>query len=385
MASAQPAKLGTMDGLARCVRLALAALALWLFLVSGCSQPEPWKVGFVGCLTGRLSDLGVAGRDAVLLAVEDINRAGGIRGRPVRLIVKDDQQKAEAALKADQELIDQGVVAIIGHMTSTMSLAAQPLINQAKMVMISPTSSTDKLSGRDDYFFRVMGSNIVSSGQLAGHAFKDAGVRRAAAIYDLSNRAYATGWLKGFKSAFEGLGGRIVTVKAFDSRQENDFTLLALQMLGSRPQAIVIIAGALDTAMLQQQFCRFGVALPILSSGWAMTEQFIQHGGRAAEGVLFSHSIESDSQKQGWLDFKTRFQEHFGYKPGFAAAHSYEAAMALFKALALAGSRQDLPRALVEIRNYEGLQGGFEIDSNGDAIRKRFLTVVKNGRFEVVK
>ncbi|MGM0427217.1 MAG: ABC transporter substrate-binding protein, partial [Thermodesulfobacteriota bacterium] len=91
----------------------------------GCDrEKEPIKLGFSGCLTGRLSDLGTSGRNGAILAVEQVNEAGGINGRPVELIVRDDRQNKAEALRVDQELMAEGVVAIIGHMTSTMSITA---------------------------------------------------------------------------------------------------------------------------------------------------------------------------------------------------------------------------------------------------------------------
>ncbi len=118
-------------------------LAVFIFsiLISagiGCEKKEnPIKVGFVGGLTGRLSDLGTAGRNGVILAVEEINSRGGINGRPVELITKDDKQDPELSLRVDRELVDEGVAAIIGHMTSVMSMAVLPFINEEKILMIS--------------------------------------------------------------------------------------------------------------------------------------------------------------------------------------------------------------------------------------------------------
>ena len=115
--------------------------------LTGCDNNKPIKVGFVGGLTGRLSDLGIAGRNGVIMAIEEINKAGGINKRPIELITKDDKQDPEVAVNVDKELIDEGVVAIIGHMTSAMSIAALPLINKKQILMISPTTSTNKLFG----------------------------------------------------------------------------------------------------------------------------------------------------------------------------------------------------------------------------------------------
>ncbi|MEW5815083.1 MAG: ABC transporter substrate-binding protein [Spirochaetota bacterium] len=124
-----------------------------------CTEKNPIKIGFAGGLTGIHSDLGIAGRNGALLAVEEITSAGGIKGRPVVLITKDDQQDPVAALKVDKELIDEGVVAIIGHMTSVMTMSVIPFINKSEILMISPTTSTNELTNIDDYFFRTLPAN----------------------------------------------------------------------------------------------------------------------------------------------------------------------------------------------------------------------------------
>lgn len=105
--------------------------------------------------SGRAADLGISGRDAAQLLVEACNRTGGIAGRQVQLIIKDDQQNPDVARRAVEELIDAGAAALIGPMTSDMARAVTPLLNDARLVAVSPTATTQLLSGLDDYFFRV--------------------------------------------------------------------------------------------------------------------------------------------------------------------------------------------------------------------------------------
>jgi branched-chain amino acid transport system substrate-binding protein len=163
-----------------------------LVLMVGCEREKPpVKVGFVGGLTGRFSDLGTAGRNGVMLAVEEVNSAGGMGGRTVELITKDDRQDPKTATEVDKALIQEGVVAIIGHMTSAMSIAAVPLINAEKVLMISPTTSTGQLTGKDDWFLRTMVPTGDLPRKLAEYAHDGLGPDRMAAIYDLANRAYA--------------------------------------------------------------------------------------------------------------------------------------------------------------------------------------------------
>lgn len=106
----------------------------------GCESKKPIKIGFIGGTSGRVADLGISGLDAVQLAVEQCNIRGGINGREIRLIIKDDQQDPAVARQAAQDLISEEVAAIIGPMTSDMGMVVAPILNDAKILNVSPTS-----------------------------------------------------------------------------------------------------------------------------------------------------------------------------------------------------------------------------------------------------
>jgi len=364
-------------------RLAVFIFSILISAAIGCEKKEnPIKVGFVGGLTGRLSDLGTAGRNGVILAVEDINSRGGINGRSVELITKDDKQDPEEALRVDRELIDEGVVAIIGHMTSAMSMAVLPFMNKEKVLMISPTTSTNKVTGIDDYFIRMMPPNKSETDHLARHAFKIMGLKTMAAIYDLSNRDYTEGYLNNFRDEFEGLGGKVIHVETFTSGKDVDFVKLAYLLLKPDPDGVLIVTGGLDAAMISQRVRMTGLKSPIFSCGWAMTADLIHDGGPSVEGVVFSQLLNRESRQKTYLEFRKRFEERFGEAPNFAAAHGYEAALALFKALSKSLDMEKLKDTILQQHTFEGVQGSFEVDKYGDPQRKRFLITVENGQFK---
>ena len=365
---------------------AIWVLSILLLAGIGCEKKEnPIKVGFVGGLTGRLSDLGTEGRNGVILAVEKINSSGGINGRPVKLITKDDKQNAEVTLRVDRELVDEGVVAIIGHMTSTMSMVALPFVNKQKILMISPTTSSNELMGIDDYFIRVIPPNKSETDHLARHAFNVMGLKKMAAIYDLSNRAYTEEYFNNFKEEFEGLGGKINHVETFSSGKSMDFVKATDSLLKQDPDGVLIATGAPDVAMISQRIRMNGSKVPIFSCGWAMTAALIHDGGPAVEGVVFSQLFDRESRQKTYLEFKKRFEERFGEAPNFAAAHGYEAALALFKALSKNADPQELKATILQQNTIEGLQGDFKVDKYGDPQRKRLLITVKNGQFKAAE
>ena len=178
------------------VRFAGAALLPWargalrlslpLAAAAGCGEKEPVLIGFAGGLSGRVADLGISGRNGVIMAVEERNEAGGMKGRTVRLVVRDDEQDPGTALRVDREMIGLGVEAIVGHMTSAMSEAAVPLMNETGTVMVSPTTTTTYLTGLDDFFIRVSATTREYASRMAGHLRTKRGIETVSVVIQVA-------------------------------------------------------------------------------------------------------------------------------------------------------------------------------------------------------
>ncbi|MBF0287031.1 MAG: ABC transporter substrate-binding protein [SAR324 cluster bacterium] len=365
--------------------LVIATMMLWMTALSGCEKKAPIKIGFVGNLTGRLSLLGTGGRDGTTLAVENINKTGGILGRKVELIVKDDRNDPEVVWQVDQELIDKKVVAIIGHMLSDMSLQALPLINQEQMVMISPTSTSNSLTGLDDYFFRIALPDKRQTDQLAQYAYHQIPLKKIAGIYDQSNQSFTEGWYHNFQSAYKKNGGMVTSTVTFTSGEKASYFSFAQQLLNSKPDGVVIVASALDTALLCQQIRKLGSRIPILSSGWAKAPDLLQHGGSAVEGLTLPQTHNEENPTESYLLFTKQFEKRFGKLPNFAAAGAYDAAQLLFETLSKNSDPNQLKQSLLTQHMFQGLQGEINIDQYGDAERQTFLIQVNHGQFKTIE
>lgn len=366
--------------------LFLVVLGLLSLRLQGCQPEKPIKLGFVGGLTGRSADLGVAGRNGVILAVEEYNNTGGIHGRPIKLLTRDDRQDPQIAAQVDRELIEAGVIAIIGHMNSTMSMAGLPVINEHQVLMLSPTTSTNQLTGLDDYFVRVVAPNKDPGPLfLARHALLTFDLHRMAVVYDLANYEYTKDFYRFFRAEFEKLHQTIVQVETFTSGISVSFMTLADTLLTRSPDGVLIIANAFDTAMLCQHLRKIRPEIFIMTTGWAMTADLIQHGGAAVEGIVSSQAFYKDSQARPFLEFKQRFRARFGHPPGFAATYAYEAATILLDAFARKGDPHRLKASILEQGIFEGLQGPIIIDQYGDAQRPNHLVTVENGRIILMK
>ena len=350
--------------------------------LSGCANRSPIRIGFAGELTGRQADLGVHGRNGAQLAVETINAAGGVAGRPIELVVRDDRGTPEGAQTADRELMGKGVVAIIGHMTSAQTVAGRSATEPAKMVLFSPAASTPELSGLDDFFFRITPTHLDQANILAQHVYHKRGLARIAVIYDTDNAAYAESYADAFAKSLESMGGQVVARISFASSRDPNLASLVTELRIANPAGLLIIASPLDTALLAQHTRLSGWNVPLFSSAWAQTEGLIQNGGQAVEGIEIMIAFDVNSQSAAYQKFKTRYQASFGHAPTFAAGEAYEVVLVLAAALGKTGGRAEgLPQALLKTHDFEGLIGKISLDAYGDVARTLFLVSIRNGEF----
>ncbi len=365
-------------------RFALVVLAGLLLIASGCSPPEPVRIGFVGGISGRGADLGISGRDGAQLAVEQRNQAGGVSGRPVEIIFRDDRQDPEIARRVVEELIELGVSAIVGPMTSAMGVAVVPIVNEHKVLMVSPTVTTEDLTGLDDYFFRVSSTTGYFSTRNAEYQLRAKKLRRMAAIYDLGNRSFSVNWLDNFRRTFVAGGGEIVTEVSFVSGGDEQYIELARRALTSGPDGILIIAKSVDAALLCQQIRKLDSAVPITLADWGATERLLELGGKAVEGVSVIQTFDRDSLNRRYREFRQAYLRRFNREPGFAGVYAFESAGVIFETLARMEKGKDLKQTMLAIPEFEGLQSSFRFDRFGDVSRPHAsISIVENGQFVV--
>lgn len=354
----------------------LAALAL---LASGCREQEPIRVGLVSGLSGRHSDLGVSSRNGALLAVDALNAAGGVGGRPIELVVRDDRQDPEVARAAVEELSRLGVVALVGHATSAMAEATLPILDRERVLMVSPTVSATTFQGRDDWFVMLYPSNAVSARTLVAHVAAEGKARRVAVLQDLSNALFATTWLEAFRGEVAAKGGAVQRVVSFTSGAAPSWGTLAAEALEDGPDAVLLIANAFDTAALAQQLAKRAPGVQLLGTDWGFTSDAVANGGAAVEGALFTLKVDVTSQAPRLVAFRRGYQERFGRAPDFAAVLAAEAVGVIADGLGRARTREALREAILG-RSYEGLIGPIAVDRNGDAQREVFIMSVRDGR-----
>lgn len=363
-----------------------SALAVALALAAGCSRPVPIPVGLVSGLSGRHYDLGISTRNGAMLAVEDVNRAGGIGGRPIELAIRDDRQDPETARRAVEELVQLGVVAILGHATSSMVEATLPIVNRERVLMLSPSVTSTSFRGKDDWLVMVSPSDAQAAERLAEYAARKGLARRVAAIYDRSNLAHSSSFHDAFRAAFEARGGQVTVSIPFTSGEVRSFQALAAEAIAGGPDGMLVIANALDSAMICQQVRKLDTRVAILGSKWGFTTDAISHGGASLEGAVTVQQADlGDEVTPALVRFKSAYSERFGRPADYAALQGYDAVLALAEALRRDATRAGVRRSLLAIGTFHGVQGDYQIDRFGDPTRRLFVMTVVGGAMRAVE
>ena len=354
-------------------------MAMAVTLAAGCQPADNVRIGFLGGLSGSLSDLGVGGRNGAQLAVDTLNAEGRDR---YELLVEDDRQDAGAARAAIASFAAHGASFAVGPMTSAMAVAAVPVADRLRLVLITPTATTDELSGRNDWFFRTAADAPTGARQLAQVLYQR-GARRLGVLMDASNRAYSASFGHAASARFRELGGKVAAEVDYESGPALDYADLAHRLASAAPDAVVLVDSPGEAAIVAQQLRRQDEHVVIALSPWGANVQFVQFGGRAVEGTIALQAGNLDSPLPRMREFARRYRERFGDDPTTPAAQSYEAVMLGTSALRR-GGRAALRDTLAVPGTWPGLDGDFALDANGDTSRQLHLAEVRHARFEAL-
>jgi len=362
--------------------LIVIAAAVILALLPGCEESRPVRIGFIGELTTRAAGLATSGRDGFLLAVEEINADGGIKGRKVEGLVVDARMHKETALHAIDKLAEGQVSAIIGPMTSQTAVTIVPTINHLKIPLISPTVSTNELSGIDDYFFRVYYTNAQAAQSLARYLTEQGKPRHIAVIYDLSNRAYTEDWVRYFQDMFEKQAGSKVTRIPFDFHSNTLYTDIATTAIEGNPDGILLLANAVDTAMICQQLAKLHAEPARYATGWSYSDDLIQFGGKSVEGLTIIQSADPNDPAPTMQSFVKRYKQRFRTTPNFPAVHAYDATRMILTIMREETDPDAIRSHLLNMESFRGLQSDLSFDRFGELKHPRLhFARIADGQF----
>ncbi|MGZ5450101.1 MAG: ABC transporter substrate-binding protein [Thermoanaerobaculia bacterium] len=338
-------------------------------------------VGVYGALTGDQAAFGTSTVNGVRLAADEINAAGGVLGRQVRLLVEDDQGRADEAASAVTKLITaHDVVALIGENSSNQSLAAAPIAQANGVPMISPSSTNPAVTEKGEFIFRVCFTDPYQGKALAAFVRNELKLDTAAILVDKKND-YSVGLAGVFRKELEGAGGKIVAEQSY-SGGDTEFRPQLTTIRAASPQALFIPGFYTEVGQIAIQVRDLGMNMPLVGGdGWD-SPAVIQIGGKAVEGSYFSDHYFVGDTRPVVQKFVDEYRRRHGKNPEATAALGYDALHIWADAAKRAGSidRKAVRDQIAQTKDYEGVAGTITMGPDRNPIKPVAMIKIENGQ-----
>jgi branched-chain amino acid transport system substrate-binding protein len=338
-------------------------------------------VGEYGSLTGSTATFGISTDDGVKLAVQECNAAGGINGRQIKLIAYDDQGTQQEAITAVTRLVQQDhVVAVLGEVASSLSLAAGQVCQRLGVPMISPSSTNARVTAIGNMISRVCFIDSFQGFVGASFARNKLNFDHGAILYDRS-QAYSNGLRGDFKKSFSKLGGKIVSEEAY-STGDNDYSAQLTAIKNAGPQFIYIPGYYTEVVNIARQARGLGLNVPLIGGdGWVSDE--LKNAGHTLDNCYFSDHYSQQDDRPEVKAFLQKFQAAYHQQPDSMAALGYDAANMLFDAMKRAKSLDgaDLAGAINATKGFPGVTGSITIDDHRNAHKGAVIQKLDNGEY----
>ena len=378
----------------RMLSLALAA-ALLVLPMTGCTQDggsgsdgDTIKIGGLAPLTGDLSQYGVAVNNAVLMAVEDINENGGVLGKQIEYLPEDEKGDITEALNAYNKLVSEGVVAIVGDVTSAPSKAVAKQANDDGMPIITASGTDAEITQTGKYAYRACFIDPYQGKLMATYASKELEAKTVAILYD-SGDSYSTGIADAFEATAKELG-MTVTNKEGYAHSSTDFNAQLTKIKSSNPDVLMLPVYYNDVVLILKQAQQQGLTCQFLGAdGWdGVVPQL--NGDTSVNDLLaksyFCSQYSASSDDPELQDFLTTYKEKYGIDANMFAVLGYDAMHILADAIERAGSTDaDAIIQAMSETNYSGLTGTTTFDEERNPVREAVITTFEDGAYKVLE
>jgi branched-chain amino acid transport system substrate-binding protein len=363
--------------------IAAAAVA-----VSACAPSrEPQKatlasdipVGVYAALSGSEAAFGTATVAGVRQAADEINAAGGVLGRKIRLIVQDDQGRPDEAVSVVTKFITADRVAvIIGENSSNQSLAAAPIAQAAKIPMISPSSTNPAVTQKGDYIFRVCFTDPYQGAALASFVTTKLGLKKAAILRDNKND-YSVGLAEVFESELTKRGGQVVITQSYTGG-DSDFHAQLTAIHQAAPEVVFIPGFYTEVGQIAIQARDLGITVPLVGGdGWD-SPTVIEIGGRSLDGCYYSDHYFVGEDRPAVKAFVAAVLKRLGKLPDANSALGYDALRLYAQAVKAAGTADParVRDALASTRNYQGVSGVITMGPERNPLKPVAMIKIEN-------
>ncbi len=341
------------------------------------------KIGSAAPTTGAIANLGKENENGARLAVEDINRHGLVVGGQkikLELVAVDDQADPRQGTQVAQRLVDDGVVAVVGHLNSGVSIAASRIYHDAQVLQISPDSTNPQFTQQGfNTTYRLVATDAQQSPVLAHYALQTLKAKKVAIVDD--STAYGQGLADQFSEAIKGGGAQVVAREATNDKAI-DFKGLITKIKGQSPD--VIFYGGMDATAgpFIKQAAQLGLKAKVLGGDGTCSDEVASLAGPAVDNLVCSIAGLPLSRMKAGPTFEKEYEKRFGTTVQIYAPYAYDSVMVIVDAMKRSGST-DRAKVLATARStdYQGLIGGIQFDGKGDVKNPRLtLYGYKDGK-----
>ncbi len=337
-------------------------------------------------LTGTTANFGISSVNGIKLATEEVNAAGGINGKQIELLVQDDRSDAQEAATIVTKFVTQDQVhAILGEVASSRSIAAAPIAQNAKIPMLTPSSTNPEVTKKGDFIFRSCFIDPVQGAAIAQFAAKTLNAKHAAIMVDRKND-YSTGLEEVINDVFTKMGGKIVATQSYQEGDQ-DFNAQLTSLKGANPEVIFVPGYYNDVGLIAKQARDKGITVPLIGGdGWDST-QLYAIGGSALNGSYFTNHYSPYDTDPKVQKFVNDYKAKYGSIPDALAATAYDAAHIMFDSIKRSKSLNgpDIRDALAATKDYPGVTGTVTFNQNRDAVKPIVMIEIKDGGLYAVR
>ncbi len=339
-------------------------------------------VGVYAALTGGEAAFGTATVNGVKLAADEINAAGGVLGRKIRLVIEDDQGRPEQASSVVTKLVtSDDVNVLIGENSSSQSLAAAPIAQSNGIPMVSPSSTNPTVTEKGDYIFRVCFTDPLQGKALAAFVRNQLKLDKAAILIDQKSD-YSVGLAGVFRKELEAAGGKVVVQQSY-SAGDSEFRPQLTAIRAAAPQVLFIPGFYTEVGQIAIQARDLGIDIPLVGGdGWD-SPVVIQIGGKAMEGTYFSDHYFVGDSREVVRKFAAEYRKRYGgQNPEANAALGYDALHVWAGAARRAGSldKKAIRDQIAATKDYDGVSGRITMGPDRNPIKPVAMIKIENGQ-----
>ncbi len=353
-------------------------LSLSLVSLTACTKnTNELVIGEFASLTGNEATFGQSTNKGIRMALDEINAAGGIKGKKVKLITYDNQGKNDEVASVVKRLITQDkVLAIIGEVASARSEVAAHIAQQYKVPMISPSSTSPKVTAVGDYIFRVCFIDPFQGKVMAKFMIEHLKLKKVAILRDVKNQ-YSVGLADVFSKEVTSRGGEVLTDVSYQG-EDVDFKAQLTQIKSKNPEAIFIPGYYGEVALITNQARQLGIKSVFLGGdGWDSND-LVKNSKKAANGSYYSNHYSTESTDPKVQDFIQKYKGKYSEVPDAMAALGYDAAKIMTAAMERVTEMtpEQIKNEIAKTKDFPGVTGNITLNDQRDAVKSAVVVQI---------